>query len=189
MFVFQCVLHSDQCLNLFDRLELAANKEFKHWKKCCLLWNMFISWWILFLNQIYFLAMLVLLRNLLQKLCSRLNDALTLLQNLLLDLCLHSDDALAFLQNLLLDFHLHLDDAFALLQSLLLDLCLHSDDALTLLQNLLLDFHLHFDNAFALLKDLLLDLRLCIKLHSHFIVILALEIDALFSWNWWILVN
>ena len=33
MSVFQCVLHSDQCLNLFDRLELAADKEFKHRKR------------------------------------------------------------------------------------------------------------------------------------------------------------
>ncbi len=33
MSVFQCVLHSDQCFNLFDRLELAADKEFKHWKR------------------------------------------------------------------------------------------------------------------------------------------------------------
>ncbi len=33
MFVFQCVLHSDQCLNLFNKLELAANKEFRHWKR------------------------------------------------------------------------------------------------------------------------------------------------------------
>ncbi len=33
MSVFQCVLHSDQCFNLFDRLELAANKEFKHQKR------------------------------------------------------------------------------------------------------------------------------------------------------------
>jgi len=29
MSVFQYVLHSDQCLNLFDKLELAADKEFK----------------------------------------------------------------------------------------------------------------------------------------------------------------
>ncbi len=33
MFVFQCVLHNDQYFNLFDRLELAADKEFKHWKR------------------------------------------------------------------------------------------------------------------------------------------------------------
>ncbi len=70
---------------------------------------------------------------------------------------------------------------FALLQNLLLDLCSHSDDAFALLQNLLLNLHLHFDDAFALLKDLLLDFCLHIKLCSCFIVILALEIDALFS--------
>jgi hypothetical protein len=29
MSVFQYVLHSNQCFNLFNRLELAANKEFK----------------------------------------------------------------------------------------------------------------------------------------------------------------
>ncbi len=33
MFIFQYVLHSDQCFNLFDRLELAADKEFKHRKR------------------------------------------------------------------------------------------------------------------------------------------------------------
>ncbi len=33
MSVFQCVLHSDQCLNLFDRLELAADKEFRLQKR------------------------------------------------------------------------------------------------------------------------------------------------------------
>ncbi len=33
MSVFQCVLHNDQCFNLFDRLELAADKEFKLWKR------------------------------------------------------------------------------------------------------------------------------------------------------------
>ncbi len=33
MSVFQCVLYNDQSFNLFDRLELAADKEFKHWKR------------------------------------------------------------------------------------------------------------------------------------------------------------
>ncbi len=132
---------------------------------------MFINRWILSLDQIYFPAMLTLLQDLLQKLHSHLNDAFALLQNLLLDLRLHFNDALALLQNLLLNLRLHSDNVLALLRSLLLNLCLCSDD------------------AFALLESLLLDLRSRIKLHSHFIVTFALEIDALFSWNRWILVD
>jgi len=60
---------------------------------------------------------------------------------------------------------------------------LHSyfDDAFALLKNLLLNLRLCSDDAFALLRDLLLDFRLHIKLCSRFIVILTLEIDALFS--------
>ncbi len=33
MSVFQCVLHSDQYFKLFNRLELATDKEFKHRKR------------------------------------------------------------------------------------------------------------------------------------------------------------
>ncbi len=33
MSIFQCILYSDQCFNLFNRLKLAANKEFKHQKR------------------------------------------------------------------------------------------------------------------------------------------------------------
>jgi len=45
---------------------------------------------------------------------------------------------------------------------------------LIFLFDLLLDLYLHFNDAFALLQSLLQ------KLHSCFIVILALKIDALF---------
>jgi len=80
MSVFQCVLHSNQCFNLFDRFELTADKEFRFQKKVIFCETCLSDDEYCFLIRIiYSLAMLVLLFN------------------LLLDFCLHFNDAFAFL--------------------------------------------------------------------------------------------
>ncbi len=76
MSVFQYILHSDQCLNLFDRLELAADKEFKLRKRMSsFVKHVYqsmntVSWSDLFSYDAYFSARFVTWFSLASQWCS-----------------------------------------------------------------------------------------------------------------------